>query len=638
MSDVEFAGPDEELSKHLREFAAVAGALVGRDPRSGAFVLSFGAFLATNPNDLSFRLRVERAGSGLALRPGAVAAPWTRRKVARIVTARRAQLADYLTARLRGTAAEKLSGPELSEPFASYGSTPAAICASFAWVAAGGVSCLLAALAAATLASLPLTGLALSEIVARSAAVASAGGIPLPSAEETASIGLGFRLGVAFFFAGPIGFLAGLLHAVCLGAGEASIRASRLPQASFFFLAGVLALAYFPFVPLWALPCALLVPAAAHAGYGLVWGRRGERRREGPAPRKALVVVALGLAVAGLAAVAPSPGGGPIDHRIALFRDRVLLGNPLGRAFSQAYYRTTLYGADPLKEFFSTDPKRPTRSQRIAWTGSTKPAELSALDFTLVAADGPAVDAVVTGRGVHKDTVQVPMDKFGLDDYRQALSELSARTFRGGWLREVAGLAWRALFYAGPPLVVLLVIGACCPFVSIMFRAMSARGATIALAASAVSTVLLMLLGEAAMGGVAEEIRQLRGSPARIGPALAHASPVMRHEAAHAAFRLEQVPPELAEPLLRAADDEDFRVRIWAVAALGRTGDPRALPRLVARLADRELFVRYRAAEGLGLLGRKEAVEPLEKFARSGSWYEGLYALRALRTLDPGRF
>ena len=76
----------------------------------------------------------------------------------------------------------------------------------------------------------------------------------------------------------------------------------------------------------------------------------------------------------------------------------------------------------------------------------------------------------------------------------------------------------------------------------------------IALAASVLSTVLLMAVGELATADLAEQIRGLKGSPARIAPALGHASPVVRHEAAHAAFRLDRVPPELADPLLQAAD------------------------------------------------------------------------------------
>jgi len=94
----------------------------------------------------------------------------------------------------------------------------------------------------------------------------------------------------------------------------------------------------------------------------------------------------------------------------------------------------------------------------------------------------------------------------------------------------------------------------------------------------------------------------------------------------------------LAEALLRAADDPDLRVRLWACAALGKTGDPRALPRLLERLRDREFFVRYRAAEGLGFLRRPEAEGALAALMKEGSWYEGLLALEALRRISPDKY
>jgi hypothetical protein len=50
--------------------------------------------------------------------------------------------------------------------------------------------------------------------------------------------------------------------------------------------------------------------------------------------------------------------------------------------------------------------------------------------------------------------------------------------------------------------------------------------------------------------------------------------------------------------------------------------------------------VRYRAAEGLGLLGGRDAATEaaLEKMARTGSWYEQTYALEALRRIDRERW
>jgi HEAT repeat protein len=124
--------------------------------------------------------------------------------------------------------------------------------------------------------------------------------------------------------------------------------------------------------------------------------------------------------------------------------------------------------------------------------------------------------------------------------------------------------------------------------------------------------------------------------PYAVAGALAHPSWSVRHAAAYQAFRNPHA--SLADPLLKAADDPDLRVRLWAVAALGKTGDPRALAKLLERLDDPELFVRYRAAEGLGFLGHRDAVEPLVRVMQERPWYEGHYALLALRRIEPDRF
>jgi HEAT repeat protein len=111
----------------------------------------------------------------------------------------------------------------------------------------------------------------------------------------------------------------------------------------------------------------------------------------------------------------------------------------------------------------------------------------------------------------------------------------------------------------------------------------------------------------------------------------------MRHEAAVRAFELDST-AELADALLKTADDPDFRVRLWACAALGKSRDARALPKLIQHLDDPELFVRYRAAQGLEYLGNPGAVPALEKMMRERSWYEGVYALEALRRIRPGQY
>jgi HEAT repeat protein len=143
-----------------------------------------------------------------------------------------------------------------------------------------------------------------------------------------------------------------------------------------------------------------------------------------------------------------------------------------------------------------------------------------------------------------------------------------------------------------------------------------------------------MAVGESALGGLTAALRRMRDDPApeRLREGLASPSVVIRHEAAVLAHQKPHA--SLADALLQAADDPDLRVRLWACAALGKTGDARALRKLVDRLEDVELFVRYRAAEGLGHLRDRQAVEPLRTMMRERGWYEGVYALEALRRIE----
>ncbi len=645
---IEFGGTDEEIEKYLLEFARLAGGWAARDASKRAsseagratWRVGCGFLLSTNPNTVPWRIRVSREDGKLALSPSAIAFPWTRAKVARLAAFRVGQLADYLTARARGGGPEKFDASRLREPFSTYGTDAAALTASFAWVVAGGVFALLAALVAVTLGSLPLLSLSIGEIAERAEAIEKAGAIGLPNAAERASIGFGFRLGCAFIFGFPLAFFAGVVHAAALAAGEISTRAARLPQASFLFLALCLATAFLPFTPVLAVPTALLVPFAAHQGYALVWGLRGERVREGPRPKPAVALVGAALGIALAAFFVPaSARGREFQDRLALFRDKVLLSSGPGHAFARAYYKFTLYGADPLKRFYTRDEETARRRQRIAvGTDPAAAAALRGLGFTVLP-EAAARDVAFSEQGVSRGSTLLPVKNFAdRAELEGALDRLAEEAYRGGWLRDVYGLAWRSMYSAGPLVAILVFIGICCPFFSIIFRALPRKAAILTIFACLATTGMLVLWGEAQAGEVAVKVRGLREfpTPERLRSGLEHSSPWLRHEAAYRSFRLEEGHAALADALLKAADDEILQVRIWAVAALGKTGDARAFDRLVARLKDRELFVRYRAAEGLGFLRDRRAIPHLEEMARTGGWYEGDYALEALRRIEPG--
>jgi hypothetical protein len=647
---VEFRGTEEELDKYLVEFARATGGWIGREKNSGLRVVAGGAALSTNPNTLPWQVRVVRENGNVTLRAQGWRAPWTRAKGARLASYRVGQLADFLETRLRGGGPEKFDALRLREPFATWGSDPAAMTASFAWTAACAVGALAAALVACTIASCVLMGITIDDIRAHARAVEAAGDLPLPRPEELDAIGFGFTLRCAVMFAFPIAFFLGLLHAAALAVGEAWTRGSIMGQGSFLVQAIFIGFAFVPVMPFYAsLPAALLIPLAIHAGYAIVWGRRRERVREGPRPRRAMVAAGLLLAAfAGLLMLPTFASGHDLTDQLALFRDRYLLGHPLGKAAATFYYRHTLYAAWPLKQFYSDDAGLPERSQRTASVYLEMPSrpdpELARwfreLDFSVIEKPSTRTDVVSAGReDLASGENQVSWDrKSGSQGLKRAVNELAGKSFRGGSLRDLNAIAWRAVYYGGPLFLLALFIAACCPGMSVIFRVLPRRAAILAVGVCFLSTAGFILLDLSRHGDARAMIRTLRENPTpgQVVAALDHEAPEVRHEAAYRSWK--KTNAGHAEGLLRAADDPDFRVRLWACAALGKTGDPRALPKLLARLSDTELFVRYRAAEGLGLLGHPAAEPALVGMMKKGIWYEGLYALEALRRILPDQY
>jgi HEAT repeat protein len=86
------------------------------------------------------------------------------------------------------------------------------------------------------------------------------------------------------------------------------------------------------------------------------------------------------------------------------------------------------------------------------------------------------------------------------------------------------------------------------------------------------------------------------------------------HEAALALSRFNS--PAAYEALLaalaRKENREDWQVRRFAAQALGKLGDRRAVPALIARLRDESDLVKPAVAEALGELGDPQAITPLK--------------------------
>lgn len=615
---IPFAGTDEELEGFLTEFALLAGADTVRHPRTrpGWSVLG-GQPGSFNPNTVPWRLRVTRRPEGLAVESVTWALAWTRSKRARIAAYRAGQLADYLTSRLRGLGPERFDRTRLREPFAPYGESVADRTASFAWMAMTSLAAWVFALAASVILSWPLLARSIPATAMHSLAVEAAGALPLPSTKEARRTG---ALGAAIVLGLPIGFLAGLVHSAALAASEFGTRTRRLPQGSLLLLTIWIAWAFYPFLGGLAVPLAALVPAGAHLGATLVWGCRRERVRQGAPPRRALVAVGVLLAASLAGAIVPSqPEGNDFPRSLERIRDAWLLSGPLGRAVAAGFCRYAPYAAGPVTELYSADPGRPAREQMVA--GCEDPAVAALLhSLHAVVVPGAANADVWIGPG----GLPRPATLAAL---KEELDQFSRDRFRGHGLRDLCRVASRSLYYAGPLALLLLLMGAFAPLVSILFRKLRHNAAVFALSGTAMVTALVLVL--------AERPETETCGPAELTEALTDARAAHRYEAAFRAYGLDRPEPALTGALLKAADDPDLRVRLWACAALGRSGDARATAKLLEHLDDPDSFVRCRAAEGLGELGDPRATALLRQMMERRSWYEGRSALGALRRIAP---
>lgn len=101
---------------------------------------------------------------------------------------------------------------------------------------------------------------------------------------------------------------------------------------------------------------------------------------------------------------------------------------------------------------------------------------------------------------------------------------------------------------------------------------------------------------------------------------------MVRVEAAHALSRYNSPAAfDILLTALRRNDSENSRfIRQYAAVALGKLGDRRAVPNLIAALKDESELVRPAVAEALGRLGETEAIEPLQRAHHSARHPGGL--------------
>lgn len=130
------------------------------------------------------------------------------------------------------------------------------------------------------------------------------------------------------------------------------------------------------------------------------------------------------------------------------------------------------------------------------------------------------------------------------------------------------------------------------------------------------TTYACLLLGVAMVSGCGSGTKSADGmGVGELRTMLSDTEPTRRAEAAaslgHKGTEAKEAVPELAKQL----KDDNLRVRLSAVTALGEIGSADAITPLIGALSDRETTVRRQAARALGKIGPagKAALPALDK-------------------------
>lgn len=639
----------EELGHILRTCADTFGFdLTSR--RTGSPVLAGGSLLALNANRVRWSAQIIREENRLRIVGATRTLPWTRTKVERILAYRLTQIADFITVSLSGGSRDPFLGPSAHAPFALT-TAPGDFFFASAWLAMSFAACALATLAATTLLALTLMDAQIRDLARRALLIEQLNFLPLPSRQELDSIDFGFRLGCAINFAGPMAFFIALLYGAVQLLAEVWAPLSRAVFWIFLFLLLQLGVSLYPLVG-WPvlIAYALLIPLSAHMGYSLVWSRKREKRRSNHREyRHPILAGVILLALAVVAAPSPSSDEGFLDA-LVLFRDKVFLPYRPGRALACFYYRHTLYAAEILKPWF--DLEGPQRAQRVVRLSAPTPFNIENHLRTLEVycdarpegSEGP-YDAILSNEPLNNPKAIAVSPSTTLEELKTKLREQAGRIYPAndiGWLQHVG---WRSLYSVGPVALALTMFSllslplglARRKFSSASFRTLAWVGIT------------FMVLGIAAHHASRKDLtrtltelreRGHRNDAAGVASFLKDPRPDIRLEAVYALYHLfkedrsrnRDIYPELVQGL----KDDDLRIRLWTCGALGYLGDVRAVEPLLRSLED-DFFVRYRAAGALGDLRDPRAIPHLRRLIREDEWYVGIYALQALRDIEPGK-
>ena len=307
-------------------------------------------------------------------------------------------------------------------------------------------------------------------------------------------------------------------------------------------------------------------------------------------------------------------------------RDNLLLSNVYGRKLTQFYYNYTLYPAQAFKAL----SQKTIKTSRIESAQSYSPDHkiddiLLAHDY-LPLSDTSKVDLVIHQaddllefQKDYRQIFQIPLDRF-LAGPQVVLQKFSAQCDRNSPFRGFTFL----FLLIGFPASIYLVVHALLHYLGLLV--LSRRTAAL------VATIICLLIGIVALvyfqANRSRNIQIINISQALTSD---------RWQDRIAALKLiEQKKLEIAgyPNYPHRLDTLEPQEKYWLVRTLAFSRRPETFKKLLEYLEDDNLNVRTMALYALGLRRDPRALPPiLAKLEASTSWYEQMYAYKALRSL-----
>ena len=307
-------------------------------------------------------------------------------------------------------------------------------------------------------------------------------------------------------------------------------------------------------------------------------------------------------------------------------RDHLLLSNTYGRKVSQFYYAYTLYPAEAFKALKQKTIKTSHIVNAQTPLIEQKIGNILLADDYLLLSNTSQVDLVIHQKDDQLEfqadkrrIFQVPLNRFW-GDSRDVLQKFSAECDRNAMFRSSTFLS----LLIGFPVSIYLVIHAILQYLGRSVLSPS----TSALMAS----IICLLIGITAL----VFFQSHRSRNVRITD-IADALKSEHWPKRVAAIKLiEQKQLEIANypGFADLLSKPTLPEKYWLVRALAYSRRPETFKILLDLLKDVNLNIRTMALYALGLRRDRQAVKPIiAKIEKSTSWYEQMYAYRALRSI-----